>query len=444
MCNKLNIPDAKTVRLSVLLGFLTFSFITSSNLSTFGQNAPLFSRPDLINWVNGPAKADLGANAEIDIPPGFSFVSGQEAVTVLKMMNNPAPASLAGILAPASRRYLVVFEYSPVGYVKNATRQKINAAAVLKHLAGSSKRENGAATINSVDWQIEPKYDRQQNLLEWAILAQTASTKTVNHVVRLLGREGMLDAIAVQSASSSEEVPLKQLVSGIAFKPGYSYVDYQEGDKLSERNLAELIAGESSPELRTASSNNLAYAIAGGVLVLLGAGILVVRRKKSIHATGAVKSIVPGTASYAYTNGNGNYKLAQGLKFSSSNRASGKTNGHHKLHRRRMFDYQRYFTDLMSQVSDRAEAATPMPGTHNYSTRSPRAESSEMSRPTIELHSSNVAANLNLIENQKRLIEDQQRLIREQAKLIEEKARLIQEKNQVLEKQSELFGNNIF
>ncbi|MBC8096739.1 MAG: DUF2167 domain-containing protein [Akkermansiaceae bacterium] len=447
MRTKLKIKDVKVLRLSVLLGLLTFSLVTSSPVRTCGQSAPRFSQPDLINWVNGPAKASVGENAEIVIPPGFSFVSGQDAVTVLKMMNNPAPASLAGILAPASRRYLVIFEYNSVGYVKNAHRQKINSDAVLKYV-GRSTPENNTSGLSSVEWQIQPTYQSQQNLLEWAILAKTGSSKTINHVIRLLGREGVLDAIAVQSASATEAVPLKQLVSGMAFKPGYTYADYQEGDKLSERNLAELIAGESAPDLQTASSDNLAYAIAGGVLVLLGAGILVVRRKKSSQVPVASQPLKPVSALNGHTNGNGSapkaHKPVPVATASPLDRINGKTRSQKPI-RRRMFDYQRYYTDLMAQVSDRAEGSAPMPTGHNRMAKAAKLTPTESRRAGMESNgTTNIAANLSLLEGQQRLIEEQQRLIREQAKLIEEKSKVIQEKNQVLDKQSELFGNNIF
>lgn len=429
--------DVKAVRLSVFLGFLTFSLVSSSTLPAFSQT----SRPDLINWINGPAKADLVGNAEIEVPAGFSLATGGDAVTLLKLMNNPAPASLAGVLAPASRSYVIIFEYSPIGYVKNATTRKINPETVLKHIRSGVSHETITSSISSVDWQMEPQFDRQQNLVEWAILAQTASSKTVNHVVRLLGREGMLDAIAVQNVGARDTIPLKEVVSKIAFKPGYAYEDYQEGDKLSERNIAELIAGESSPELQTAASDNLTYAIGGGVLVLLGAGILVVRRKKSSATSMVAKPAFHANGSKL--NGNGSNHKPLPAKLSSTNRING-TNGQPKKVRRQMFDYQRYYTDLMSQVSDRAEAQAAPAGSRARTVADRRINGTDLRTPTLELHPNNVAANLSLIEGQKRLIEEQQRLIREQAKLIEEKSRVIHEQSQVLEKQSELFGNHVF
>jgi uncharacterized membrane-anchored protein len=443
MRTKLTTHDGKAARSSIVLGLLTLSFL-SFTFSSFGQASRLVS-PDLINWTTGPAKADLGPHAEIRIPSGFSFVSGADAVTVLKIMNSPTPPTLVGVLTPASRRYLIVLEYNSVGYVKNAARQKINSAAVLKFL-NKGNLESSNTAIQSIAWHIEPKFDRDQSLLEWAILARTEAHKIVNHVVRQLGREGMLDAVAVQPAGSNESVPLKQIMAGITFKPGYAYADYQEGDRLAERNLAELIAGETSPELKLMASNNTTYAVGGGAFVLLGAGILMVRRKKSSPAP--KRSTEPLAF---FTNQNGNGAAHNGLLTNGANGVSLRngTNGDAKLRRRRVFDYQRYYTDLMSQVSDRAESiAVPMPRRRTNipiraETQTP-AKSNGIVAAEPEFHSTNVVANIGLIESQKRLIEEQQRLIREQTKLIEEKTRLIHEKNQVLDKQSELFGNNVF
>ena len=102
-----------------------------------------------------------------------------------------------------------------------------------------------------------------------------------------------------------------------------------------------------------------------------------------------------------------------------------------------MFDYQKYYSDLMFQVSDRAYEVDSLK-------HEPRASYTSRPLNAPESNYSTHSAQISLIEGQKRLIEEQQRLIREQTKLIEEKTRLIQEKNNVLDKQSELFGNNIF
>ena len=136
---------------------------------------------------------------------------------------------------------------------------------------------------------------------------------------------------------------------------------------------------------------------------------------------------------------NGNAQLVNGNGTSTGAQANGKLNGHHKLRRRRVFNYQKYYADLLFQVSDRAYET-------DYVTPAAFQNGSSGSNGNGTVHTDNqtLGANLGLIESQKTLIEEQQRLIREQTKLIEEKTRLIQEKNQVLEKQAELFGNNVF
>jgi hypothetical protein len=137
-------------------------------------------------------------------------------------------------------------------------------------------------------------------------------------------------------------------------------------------------------------------------------------------------------------NGNGSKLFADGTPprvnghSNGNGHVNGKTHSKHK-HRHRTFDYQKYYSDLMFQVSDRAYETS-------FTPKSKASSAAAVEKPTVDQS----AMSVSLIEGQKRLIEEQQRLIREQSKLIEEKTRLIHEKNQVLDKQSELFGNNVF
>jgi uncharacterized membrane-anchored protein len=428
---KPSIKEVKAVRLSVLLGILTFSIPSTQ---TFAETSPLSSRPDPVNWIVGPAKADIGNNAEIQIPGGFRFVGAQDARTLLQLMRNPAPDTLAGILTPNSGSYIVVLESSPVGYVKDSSAT-LNSDKILLALQKKVERQNAAATqgavpIASLQWDMEPQYDRSEHLMEWAIRAETGSSASVNHVVRRLGRDTMLDAIAVQSGKSTDTIPLKALMANVSFKPGHAYADYQEGDRLAKMNLAELITAE--PGSISAESPKWAYIVGGASLFAVGGGLLVFKRKP--HNP---KSALANTISHV--NGNGSKLFANG----SSPRVNGHSNGNghangnghsKRKHRHRTFDYQKYYSDLMFQVSDRAhETAFTPKSSRNSSVAS-------VEKPNTD----QTVISASLIEGQKRLIEEQQRLIREQSKLIEEKTRLIHEKNQVLDKQSELFGNNVF
>jgi hypothetical protein len=115
------------------------------------------------------------------------------------------------------------------------------------------------------------------------------------------------------------------------------------------------------------------------------------------------------------------------------NGANGQTNG---VSRKRAFDYDRYFTDLMSTVSN---SGLSQPNAGNVLTFGAKraavaARPTQPSLPGIDdlqsLHS-------DMIAHQKMLIEEQKRLIHEQSRLIEEKGNLIAEKNQLLKMQSE-------
>src|SRR5690606_23695338 len=186
-----------------------------------------------------------------------------------------------------------------------------------------------------VGWQIEPKFDASTKMVEWAILADTGSAKAVNHAVRLLGREGVLDGIAVQGGQSAGNVPLKQLMSGVRFKPGYTYADYQEGDQVSIYGLSDLVA--SGTPVKAAENFPYEWAfMGGGLFIALSTGIVILKRRshrvqKPIHSKAA------------------NGSIAKSFK-SPNNGVNGNGNGHHstqhspeaRVRRKRVFDYQRY------------------------------------------------------------------------------------------------------
>jgi uncharacterized membrane-anchored protein len=427
--------DVKAGKTSVLLWILPVLIFSLAENSFGQQQLSNASRPNPVNWIVGPAKANLGDYAEIVVPEGYRFAGPEDARIVLMEMNNPAPKALAGIMAPVLGKWMVVFEFTETGYVPNDGNDEIDSQTVLSKMQEKLQRQSQQNTsdpgsVSSVQWELEPQYNRTEHSLEWAIRAETGSVKAVNHVLRLFGREGVLDGIAVQpSHLPADTIPLKKLMAGVSFKPGHTYTDYQKGDRISRHSLADLIATDDSSDSQAASVLWI-WGSAGTAVVLIGIGTVAFRKrarrqKKShwptaepVHTNGFVKSILSNHESHV--NGNGN----------------GTVNGH-RSRRRRIFDYQKYYSDLLFQVSDRTyEMDSPKPAQNG-------SVSTKHSLPD-HVNQTTLAANLGLIESQKHLIEEQQRLIREQTKLIEEKTRLIHEKNQVLEKQAELFGNNVF
>ena len=341
----------------------------------------------------------------------------------------------------------VVLEFTETGYVRDTGEGSLDPAVILKKLEKKVADQNQQTAknanpnvISTVEWVIQPEYNRDDHLLEWAIRADNGTGQTVNHVVRLLGREGWLDGIAVQPHQLGvEPIPLRRLMLGVTFKSGHTYADYRKGDRMARESLADIITADETDNVKTPRLGLALIWVCTGLLLLGGsAGGWTVFRKFKKRAEKSRAAARMSTAPLAHGplvhangngNGNGNGQTVNG----NGNGTNG--NGHHKMRRRKVFNYQKYYADLLSQVSDRAMDIEYV---------APALLQNGTSRSNGFHEDKTLGANLGLIENQKTLIEEQQRLIREQTKLIEEKTRLIQEKNQVLEKQAELFGNNVF
>jgi hypothetical protein len=277
--------------------------------------------------------------------------------------------------------------------------------------------------------------------------------------VRLFGRKAMVDGIAVQPPQISSSVPLKDLMEQISFKPGQAYSDYQTGDKASLLSLHELITSDDPLGEKPApisSKRPLVLILASGCAIVcfavIGVGVWAwrktVRSEKAMMARFHLDApnkgdTLPSKTTVAVTpRQNGSAKEVKEVLTPASagrqNRVNGKRNGHYGSRRKRVFNYQKFYSDLMLQVSDQAYEGS-------FSSRrngedSPKSNGNGDAAPRPAAPSSN----LDLIASQMNLIEEQQRLIREQTKLIEEKTRLIHEKSQLMDKQTELFGNGIY
>jgi uncharacterized membrane-anchored protein len=397
--------------------------------------APLTPGDQGVGWILGPAKTRLGDGAEISIPEDYRFVGASGARMLLQHMGNPVPDGMAGLLAPNSGKWWVVLQFSGVGYLKNLEKlSAVDSAQVLKGVRerigdqNTMRIQQGMPPITSVDWAIQPAFDTGHNTLEWAFRADSAPGPVINHTVRMFGRRGFWDVTAVQpDQPSAEKIPLTDMMKGISFNTGERYQDYQPGDKIAKIKLENLIAGE--PDKQEVSALMKGAIWAGVVLIAASiAGVVVVlRRKLRIQKSALDRDCPtgrdPGLVAL-FHNGNG-----------SHNR-----NG---ARRKRAFNYQKYYADMMLQVSSGPSLLTGVSGTNG---KRVAHETNGWHPPQTQEPTANqiiLRANLELIANQTNLIEEQKRLLQEQSKLIEEKSRLIREKNQLLEKQAELFERDL-
>lgn len=488
------------VRTAFFLWLLPVFIVFLNKNCTAGQSLSLsLTSPNeaLTGWTSGPANASLGTLADIQIPKGYRFTGAEGAGDLLTRMNNPIPRGLVGILAPESGRWWAVLTYKNIGYLRNAGRHPIDAAAILKDISDRAQRQNedrmihNLPPISSVHWKLPPLFDAKTHTIEWAVQVKTRSAEVINHTICLLGRQGVLDATVVEPYQVGTDLaPLKEVMKNITFKPGQLYTDYQKGDTVANIGLAELIAGgddsTDAPKVAVASATKNAgvwswYEYAG-VGVLVGGCVLLLRR--TFRRGRKIRSVLsPPPAANAIHNGNGagnsdasahghvatitTTSLVSGISANGHEAAGVKPgnvgagdlkskrmvvrNGYNHrpgARRKRIFDYHRFYTDTVLKLSSGTYTeVAPLNGRANGNglAKGHPIDHIVEGQPPIHGNANQalVQAHLDLIANQKELIEEQKRLMIQQAKLIEEKSKLIAEKSQLLDRQTELFERDV-
>ena len=452
-------------------------------------------------WTMGPADASLGSLADIKISKGYRFTDASGAKEILRAMKNPVPDGLVGILAPESGQWYAVLTYTKLGYVKDADNGRIDSAAILKTITDRAQRQNeeralhGLPPITSVEWKLPPVFDPKAHTVEWAVQAGTASGQVINHAMRLLGRQGVLDATVVEPyEKGSDLTSLKGVMANISFKPGQRYTDYQKGDTVADTGLAGLIIGQDE----LAAAQNAKAPASGrasgwgwywyvGVGALAGGSALLLRG--ALRRRGHTRHHLPAAiaASNGISNGNGtasrksfseehtSLRLSAPLPSDNGHEPNGvkpavlaaidskpkqevindetvvRNGSHHRpgARRRKVFDYHRFYTDTVLKLSSGSYTG-PTGGSNGGARANGRTNGYSLDKTAqaqspahAPVEQTIVQAHLDLIANQKELIEQQKRLMIQQAKLIEEKSKLIAEKSQLLDRQTELFERDI-
>lgn len=215
--------------------------------------AVVFAQND-IPWVPGPGTMDLGNQAEIYVDEGYLFADAETTKQLMQMLGNQVSGQELGLVAPESedKVWILIFEYSPVGYVNDDDKDDIDADAILESISEGTEEANkyrveqGFSPLHVVGWAEAPRYDTMTNNLVWAVEGQSEEgDRSVNYNVRLLGRQGYMSATLVTDPSTlaADKIEVEQMLGGYQFKQGKRYAEFREGDKLAGYGLTALIAG---------------------------------------------------------------------------------------------------------------------------------------------------------------------------------------------------------
>lgn len=209
---------------------------------------------DGVTWERGPGNGKLGSEAQVALPDGWWFTGSAGTQTLMKAMENLVNGRELGFVAPppATGRWYCVFEFDPIGYVKDDERDELDADEMLDSMRESSARVNeerrkrGWGTLDVVGWEVPPRYDPATNHLEWALRYEDERGQpVVNMNVRLLGRGGAMSVTWVGDPSElAGALPqFRAVLAGHRFVAGHRYSEYQKGDKIAEYGLTGLVAG---------------------------------------------------------------------------------------------------------------------------------------------------------------------------------------------------------
>lgn len=208
-----------------------------------------------IDWQDGPAVGQLGDIAQIKIPEGYRFAGREGVRRFMELTQNPVTGDELGVLispgGPTDETWFVIFEFNPIGYVKDDEKGQLDANAILKSLQAGNERGNeerrkrGWSTLELVGWSAPPRYDPVTNNLTWAIRGRSEGHEVINHSVRLLGRKGVMDADLVLGPTQvGTAVPeFDTLLTGFEFSQGNRYAEWVQGDKVAAYGLTALVAG---------------------------------------------------------------------------------------------------------------------------------------------------------------------------------------------------------
>lgn len=239
-------------RKSIVAGIVFLMFGVAARLVAQHDSASVPTALDSIVWVADSGRADLEDIAEIQLRPGFVFTGKKGTQVMMEEFHNLVSGDEVGMVVAKKANWFVVYEYEASGYVKDDEKADLDADAMMKSIrennvaANKERRSRGWDTLGIAGWFKPPKYNEKTNNLEWAIslLGHTGDT-TVNFNTRRLGRQGVMRITLVdQPDSIARALPaFDSLMSTFTFKPGKTYAEFREGDKVAEYGLTALVVG---------------------------------------------------------------------------------------------------------------------------------------------------------------------------------------------------------
>ena len=135
------------VRSGLLLLAAALSFVAGPSYAQSGEGSG-------IEWQEGPATGQLGDIAQIRIPEGYRFAGREGVRRFMELTQNPVSGDELGVMispsGPERQVWFVIFEFNPIGYVKDDEKGKLDADAI-SQVAEKPEMNRATRSAGSVD-----------------------------------------------------------------------------------------------------------------------------------------------------------------------------------------------------------------------------------------------------------------------------------------------------
>lgn len=204
-----------------------------------------------VNWIKGPATANIGSLADIKVEDGYIFADGNDTRRLLEAMQNVTNGDELGLLGTADLGHFVVFEFDKIGYVKDEEKGSLDADAMLASIKKGTEESNkerekrGWDAMTVLGWEIPPHYNSDTQNLEWALQYATKEGKIINFNTRYLGRNGVMRVTLVTEPQEFQNVlpKFRTIMTGFSYQQGHRYAEYVQGDQVAKYGLSALVVG---------------------------------------------------------------------------------------------------------------------------------------------------------------------------------------------------------
>jgi uncharacterized membrane-anchored protein len=206
-----------------------------------------------LGMTAGPAKVQLGSNAELQVPEGSIHGDAKNTKEMLERSGNLTSGQEVGMLLNGNGESEIIFEFDPSGYVKDDDKDELDADKMLKSLRENQEEANkelvrlGRSELELTRWQVTPHYDEATHNMEWAPVVRNKESghESVNYNVRLLGRRGVMEVTLLVAPEKMEaQMPwFRDVLKNYKYVAGEDYAAWRKGDKVAEYGLAALVTG---------------------------------------------------------------------------------------------------------------------------------------------------------------------------------------------------------